>query len=256
MIKPIAKVEICTYSLHSVQVAERAGAHRVELCSSPWDGGTTPSGGMVKAAIEQTSIEIHAMLRPRGGDFCYNSIEKDTIKYELDNLLTAGVHGIVFGALLPNGDPDVSILEEVKKMAGNVSVTCHRAIDVARDSVEMVQVLSDIGFTRILTSGEKNKAIDGLDTLAKMVQKANGRIEIMAGSGVNSQNCLSFLQIGCDAVHLSARKFHHGLMEFKKPGISMGGIDGVSEFDVFYADEEEIMQVLMLVKSGKLKVES
>lgn len=243
------KVEICTYSLLSVQVAERAGANRVELCSSPWDGGTTPSGGLVKAALSQTSIEIHAMLRPRGGDFCYTRLEKDTIRYELECLLKAGVHGIVFGALLPNGDPDILFLQEIKNLAGDVSVTCHRAIDVARNTVEMVDMLAKIGFQRILSSGQKNKAIDGLETLAEMVAISNNRIEIMAGSGVNATNCHEFLQIGCHAVHLSARKTVHGLMEFKKPGISMGGVEGVSEFDVFFADEKEVSQTVEKVMS-------
>jgi len=238
------KVEICTYSLHSVQVAERAGAHRVELCTSPWDGGTTPSGGLVKAALSKTSIEIHAMLRPRGGDFCYSPLEKDTMRYELESLLQAGVHGVVVGALLPNGDPDIPFLQEIKQLAGDISVTCHRAIDVARNTVEMVDVLADIGFQRILSSGQKNKAIDGLETLAEMVAVSNNRIEIMAGSGVNANNFLEFLQIGCHAIHLSARKTVHGLMEYKKPGISMGGVEGVSEFDVFFANEEEIRQII------------
>lgn len=249
MFSSIPKVEICTYSLLSIQIADRAGAHRVELCSSPWDGGTTPSGGLVTAALAETSIEIHAMLRSRGGDFCYSSVEKNTMKYELDSLLESGVHGIVVGALLPNGDPDVQFLQEIKRLTGEISLTCHRAIDVARDSIGMVDVLAELGFQRILTSGQKNKAIDGLETLSQMVEISKNRIEIMAGSGVNSENCLDFFKIGCHAVHLSARKTVRGLMEFKKPGISMGGLEGVSEFDVFFANEEEIGEIMKKVES-------
>ncbi len=245
----LSKVEICAYSLLSVQVADRAGAHRVELCSSPWDGGTTPSGGMVKAALKESSIEIHAMLRPRGGDFCYSPLEKETIRYELDQLLEAGVHGIVFGALLPSGDPDLAFLQEIKNRVGAVPLTCHRAIDVARDSLEMLEYLIQIGFTRILSSGERNKALDGLENLVQMVEKSKNRIEIMAGSGVNASNCTEFLKIGCHAIHLSARKSVHGLMEFQKSGISMGGIEGVSEFDVFFANEEEIRRVVEIVST-------
>lgn len=246
----IPKVEICSYSLFSVHAAEKGGAHRVELCASPWDGGTTPSGGLVKAALATSKIEIHAMLRPRGGDFCYSSTEKDTMKYELEELMNAGVHGVVVGALLPNGEPDVSFLSEIKKMAGNTALTCHRAIDVAKDTVGMVALLVELGYQRILSSGQKNKAIDGLETLASMVQIANKRIEIMAGSGVNSENCLRFLEIGCDAVHLSARKVVPGEMQYKKPGISMGGVEGVSEFDVFFADESEIRKTVYNIVSS------
>lgn len=244
----LPKLEVCAYSLFSCVAADRAGAHRVELCTSPWDGGTTPSTGLVKAVKASTSIEVHAMLRPRGGDFCYDSMEKDTIRYELEALIEAGVNGLVIGALLPNGDLDVAFLEEIKKNAGNLPVTCHRAIDVARDTIGSVEILKEIGFTRILTSGQKNKAIDGLETLAQMVEKSTNEIEIMAGSGVNEHNFQQFLAIGCHAIHLSARKSKRGLMEFQKPGISMGGLDGVSEFDVFYADQTVLRGIIDRMK--------
>ena len=244
------KVEICAYSLISVLSAEKGRAHRVELCASPWEGGTTPSSGLVRSALELSTIEIHAMLRPRGGDFCYSQLEKDTMKFELEELLRLGVHGVVVGALLPNGDPDVAFLREIKQLAGSTSVTCHRAIDVARDTLGMVEVLADLGFQRILSSGQKNQALDGLETLASMVQIANQRIEIMAGSGVNSKNCLEFIKIGCNAVHLSARKVVPGQMEYRKPGISMGGVEAVSEFDVFFSDEAEIRATVYKVDSS------
>ncbi|MEY2793946.1 MAG: hypothetical protein RJA76_1938, partial [Bacteroidota bacterium] len=169
--------------------------------------------------------------------------------YELDQLLEAGVHGIVFGALLPSGEPDISFLQEIKNRVGAISLTCHRAIDVARNSLDMLDVLIQIGFQRILSSGEKNKAIDGLENLKQMVEKSKNRIEIMAGSGVNSENCLEFIKIGCHAVHFSAKKTIHGQMDYKKPGISMGGIDGISEYDVFFASEEEIRRVVEIVGS-------
>jgi len=244
----VPKVEVCAYSLFSCMAADRAGAHRVELCTSPWDGGTTPSSGLVKAVKSNTSIEVHAMLRPRGGDFCYDSLEKDTIRYELESLIDAGVDGIVIGALLPNGDLDGTFLEEMKRKVGDLPITCHRAIDVAKDTIGSVGILANLGFTRILTSGQRNRAIDGLETIARMVEVSNNRIEIMAGSGVNEDNYQQFLSIGCHAIHLSARKSKRGLMEFQKPGISMGGLEGVSEFDVFYADQTVLTGIINRMK--------
>ena len=101
-------VEVCAYSLFSCLAADRAGANRVELCASPYEGGTTPSTGLVKQVLAHTSIEVHAMLRPRGGDFCYDASEKQTMLAEASDLVAAGVHGLVVGALLPNGDLDVA----------------------------------------------------------------------------------------------------------------------------------------------------
>jgi len=100
---PGVSVEVCAYSYISCLAADRAGANRVELCASPWEGGTTPSGGLLSQVLAQTNIEVHAMLRPRGGDFCYDSYEKDTMEAEAMALIEAGVHGLVLGALLPNG---------------------------------------------------------------------------------------------------------------------------------------------------------
>ena len=233
-------VEVCAYSLESCLAASRAGAQRVELCASPWEGGTTPSAGMVEQALKQTSLEIHAMVRPRGGDFVYSEMEKQTMLAEARALVAQGVHGLVVGALLPSGDLDYDFLVKFRKIADGCELTCHRAIDVSRDPLRVMEDLIQLGFNRILTSGGKNKALDGLENLAEMVSAAKGRIQIMAGSGVNPMNCLDFVQIGVDAIHLSARTTRNSEMEYRRPGISMGGVSEISEFEVAYSSEEII----------------
>lgn len=243
-------VEVCAYSLFSCIAADRAGADRVELCASPYEGGTTPSTGLVKRVLSDTSIQVHAMLRPRGGDFCYDSTEKQTMLAEAADLVAAGVHGLVVGALLPNGDLDVDFLADVRRVAAGVELTCHRAIDVARDPLEVMEGLIDLGFVRILSSGQKDKALDGIDVLAEMVERAAGRIQIMAGSGVNPQNCTFFKQIGVNAVHLSARTVRNSLMEYRRPGISMGGVAEISEFEVALASEEIIRQTIQQIRAN------
>ncbi len=243
------KVEVCSYSLFSCLSADRAGANRVELCGSQWEGGTTPSLGLVKASLASTSLEIHTMLRPRGGDFCYDPQEKDTMLFEIESLLKAGVHGIVVGALLPNGDLDSNFIQRIKQEVGNLPLTFHRAIDVSRDPLGVLEGLIDIGFTRILTSGCKNKAIEGMEMIGDLVHTSKGRIEIMAGSGVSPMNCLDFVSVGVDAVHLSARTTKDSLMEYRRPGISMGGVSEISEFEIAYSSEEIIRETIQKIQS-------
>lgn len=241
-------VEVCAYSLYSCLAADRAGAQRVELCASPWEGGTTPSAGLVEQALNLTSLEIHAMVRPRGGDFVYDETEKQTMLAEARALVAQGVHGIVVGALLPSGDLDIEFLREFRKIADGRELTCHRAIDVSREPLEVMEQLIAIGFNRILTSGCKDKALDGIENIAELVAAAKGRIQIMAGSGVNPMNCLEFVQVGVNAIHLSARTTRNSKMEYRRPGISMGGVAEISEFEVAYSSEEIIRAAIYKIQ--------
>jgi len=241
-------VEVCAYSLESCLAADRAGADRVELCASPYDGGCTPSAGLVKAVIAGTSLEVHVMLRPRGGDFCYDDFEKQTMLEDANELIRSGVHGLVVGALLPNGDLDVPFLQDLRNRVGNFPLTCHRAIDVSREPEVVLEQLIELKFQRILTSGQKNKALEGIENIAQLVAKSAGRIEIMAGSGVNPQNCRQFIDIGVDAVHTSARTVRDSAMDYRRPGISMGALTEVSEFEIAYASEALIRETIQQVR--------
>lgn len=241
-------IEVCAYSLFSCLAADRSGAQRVELCASPWEGGTTPSAGLVEQALRMTTLEIHAMVRPRGGDFVYDGSEKQTMLAEARSLIAQGVHGIVVGALKPNGDLDVEFMQEFREIAGDRQLTCHRAIDMSRDPIQVMEELIGIGFNRILSSGGKNKALDGIENLAALVAASKGRIQIMAGSGVNPMNCLEFVQIGVDAIHLSARTTRNSHMEYRRPGISMGGVSEISEFEVAYSSEEIIRAAILKIQ--------
>lgn len=245
---PTVAVEVCAYSLFSCLAAHRAEANRIELCASPWEGGTTPSQGLVKLVLEQTSPHIHAMVRPRGGDFCYDATEKDTMEAEAISLVQSGVHGLVLGALLPNGDIDFDFMHRIRRAVGPISLTFHRAIDVSFDPLAVIEALVELGFNRILTSGQHDKAMDGIENIANMVLKADGRIEIMAGSGVNPQNCLIFLGVGVQAVHLSARTTRKSDMDYRRAGISMGGVQSISEFEIAFASEALIRETVQKIR--------
>ena len=178
----------------------------------------------------------------------YDETEKQTMLAEARSLIAQGVHGIVVGALKPNGDLDVEFMQNFRKIAGDRELTCHRAIDVSRDPIQVMEELISLGFNRILTSGGKNKALDGIENLAELVAAAKGRIQIMAGSGVNPMNCLDFVHIGVDAIHLSARTTRNSEMEYRRPGISMGGVAEISEFEVAYSSEEIIRAAILKIQ--------
>jgi len=169
--------------------------------------------------------------------------------HEIESLLKAGVHGIVVGALLANGEIDYPFIRQIKQEVGNIPLTFHRAIDVSKNPFEVLNALIELKFNRILTSGCKNKAHEGIEMIADLVQKSQGRIEIMAGSGVNPINCLDFISAGADAVHLSARTTRDSLMEYRRPGISMGGITEIPEFEIAYSCEEIIRETIHKINS-------
>ncbi len=233
-------LEINVYSLESAINANLAGADRIELCSSMWEGGCTPSQGMIQAIQEKTTIPIHAMLRPRGGDFTYSDSEKYVIQKELDSLMEVNVSGIVTGILNPAGKLDKNFIKILLKQAPKLEWTFHRAIDMTLDTEKVILELQDLGFTRILTSGKHNKAIDGLANLEKWVNIPNRTIQIMAGSGVSPENMIQFLSIGVDAVHMSAKRSRDSKMVFRNNKVSMGGSPGISEYLVYYSDLEII----------------
>jgi copper homeostasis protein len=139
-------------------------------------------------------------------------------------------------------------MQEFKEIAAGRELTCHRAVDVSREPLEVMEQLIAIGFNRILTSGCKDKALDGIENIAELVAAAKGRIQIMAGSGVNPMNCLEFVQIGVDAIHLSARTTRNSEMEYRRPGISMGGVAEISEFEVAYSSEEIIRAAISKIQ--------
>jgi copper homeostasis protein len=188
-------VEICAFSLESCLIAQRAGANRIELCGGMFEGGTTPSAGLIRMATQSIKIPIYVMIRPRGGDFCYSETEFEVMKTDILLAKNLGTNGLVFGILNPDGTVDSGRNKELIELAKPLGVTFHRAFDVSREPFEALESIIECGFERILTSGQKNTAIEGKGLLAELVKKANHRIEIMAGSGVNAQNAVELWQL-------------------------------------------------------------
>lgn len=200
------KLEVIAFDIESCISAQKAGANRIELCANPFEGGTTPSYSFIKAAHEVLKIDLFVMIRPRGGDFLYSSEEFDMMKNDVAICKQSGVDGIVTGILTKEGKVDKQKCRELVELAYPMYCTFHRAFDRVRDSKSSLEDLIDIGFERILTSGLRPKAMEGADTIASLITQSAGRIILMPGSGINSENILELEKItGAHEFHTSAR---------------------------------------------------
>ena len=156
------KTEICINSPESAVAAQQGGADRVELCANLLEGGTTPSLGAVKLARERIEIGLHVIIRPRGGDFLFNEFEVETMKEDIVAIKACGADGVVIGSLLPDGTIDRPQIETLIKLARPMSVTFHRAFDMCQDPAKSLEELIDMGVDRVLTSGQEESVIEGI----------------------------------------------------------------------------------------------
>lgn len=244
--KPI-ETEVCAYSLESCDAARRGGATRVELCSGPAEGGTTPSAAAMKLAREIEGLQLSVMIRPRGGDFLYSDREFEQMKLDIEYARECKADGVVIGLLTSEGKVDTERTAELVRQAHPMQVTFHRAFDMACDWEEALEDIISTGCHRILTSGCRNTATEGIDILRDVVKKAGGRIEIMAGSGVNPSNAVTLAETGVNALHFSAKAVRDSGMKFRNPNVSMGGNTSIGEYDIAFSDPETIRQIVSIL---------
>lgn len=195
-------LEVCVDTIEGATTAAQNGADRIELCAALSEGGLTPSLGLMAAAA-QLPVPAYAMIRPRSGDFQYSPLEKSLMLQDVQAAEDAGLAGIVIGATNEARELDQSFLMEALSGTG-LKATLHRAIDTVDNYDLAVDAAIELGFERILTSGKALKADQGLDCLARAVERAKDRIFIMAGSGVNAQNAAHILsQTSVNELHAS-----------------------------------------------------
>jgi copper homeostasis protein len=247
------QIEVCTFSIESCLNAQLAGADRVELCAGLLEGGTTPSYGLMSLAREQLTIEIHAMIRPRGGDFCYDEWEFAQMKHDIGLAKLLGIEGVVLGILLPNGQIDIDRTQQLVALAQPMCVTFHRAFDRASEPFEALEDVIKTGTRRILTSGQQPTALEGIDLLKKLVIQANHRIEIMAGAGVAAANAASLASIGVDALHLTAKSTRAGAMQYHNPNLNMASIATISDHEIVYTDAQKIRELMAALNTLTLE---
>lgn len=200
------QLEICANSVTSAIVAQQGGAHRVEFCQNLEIGGTTPSAGQIRMVRQQLTIGVHVLIRPRGGDFLYTDVEFEEMKADILFCKEVGCNGVVIGLLDVAGRIDRKRTEELVTLAHPMCVTFHRAFDVCVEPFEALEVVIACGCKRLLTSGMKNTAWAGKGLIKKLVEQANGRIEIMPGSGIDEANVVDIARsTGASAFHTSAK---------------------------------------------------
>lgn len=196
-------VEACVDSVASSLAAERGGARRLELCDALFDGGTTPSAGMIAACKSAVSIPVVVMIRPRGGGFVYSDEERDVMLRDIAIARELGADGIAIGGLQSDGTIDFGFVRSLVETARGLPVTFHRAFDFTPDLAASVELLVEAGVQRVLTSGGAPTAAEGAAAIAHLVRQAGSRITVMAGGGIRENNVKSLVSVsGVREVHV------------------------------------------------------
>ncbi|MDF2846801.1 MAG: copper homeostasis protein CutC [Oerskovia sp.] len=239
-------LEIAVQDTDGVRIAAQVGARRVELCAALGaTGGLTPSVGLVEAAVAAAAevagdgvpVEVHPLVRPRPGGFVFSAAELDVQVRDVRAAVAAGASGVVIGALTADGLVDAEAVRALVAAAGGREVTFHRAIDVVEDVTAALDLLADLGVTRVLTSGGAPSSIDGVDRMREMVRHSAGRVQVQAGGGVRPQDVGALVDAGVDAVHLSAKRT---LSDDGGPGGGGGSGYDVTDLDVARAAQDAV----------------
>ncbi len=219
--------------------AEKAGAHRIELCSELAVGGVTPSYGLLKKVMQEISIPVHVLIRPRSGDFTYSSEEFDIMKENIKLCKDLGYAGIVSGILNYNMTVDFQRTEELFQLSKPMSFTFHRAFDWVLDPKAALLKLHKIGVDRVLTSGQEESADHGIELLKDLKELTS--MKIMPGGGINSDNVQLFKEASFEEIHLSATQRKQTI---EVPKISMNSLKHFEETQIAHSDIATIKNIL------------
>jgi len=217
-------LEICCGSIDDALQAQAGGAQRIELCSALFLGGLTPSLGTMQYARQQLKLPIIAMVRPRGGGFCYTDAEFATMERDAETMLAEGADGIVFGILREDGTIDLRRTRRLREIAGAKQSVFHRAFDVTPDPFRALDELIGLGVTRILTSGQQDTVPEGADLIRRLIEYAADRIEILPGGGIKPFNLEDVVaRTGCTQVHMTAFKTVEDRSTHQHQNVTFGG---------------------------------
>ena len=197
-------LEICANSYQSAINAEKGGANRIELCENLSIGGITPNRDLIKHVIEELSIPVNVLIRPRGADFVYNDEEFEQMLNNIEFCKSIDCNGIVSGVLNSNNTIDIERTKQLIETSKPLSFTFHRAFDNVINPIIAINQLINLKTDYILTSGQAETALEGLETLKRLKKEAKGKIEILVGGSVRSSNILKFKKAGFNEVHSSA----------------------------------------------------
>ena len=247
-------LEICVDSVGSAQAAESGGAQRVELCSALSEGGITPSAGLIAATCESLSIPVFVMIRPRAGDFFYSAEEFSLMQQDIEAAKSLGAAGVVLGVLLKNGEVDVERTRELTDLSRPLGVTFHRAIDWAPSMDDALEQVITAGADRILTSGGKQTALQGVDAIARIVSRAGDRVSVMVCGHVRAENIveLEHRTKACE-FHASLRKMSRSPVTYHNQGLSLGepGVDEFARYSVTADDVRDLREAMLQTQVSK-----
>ena len=243
-------IELCVEGIDGFLTAQEAGADRVELCASLVEGGLTPSIATVRAAVKAARIPVHVIVRPRGGDFLYSDAEFTTMVEDIRALRGEGVAGVVIGCLTPDGRIDEARTRALVEAARPMSVTCHRAFDMTADAGEALEALIRCGVDRVLTSGQRDTALDGIAILKRVREQAAGRIVVMGCGALDAGNIRQVRdEAGLTELHFAALKAVPSGMAFRNPHVGMGGTEKDREYELTLTDRDAVRAVIAAAKS-------
>ncbi len=242
-------LECCVDSVESALNAARGGASRLELCGNLPIGGTTPGMALLHRIRKETDIRIHALIRPRFGDFCYSQYELDMMCEEIRTFREEGsVQAVVIGALNADGDLDLKAMEKMMQEAGDMDVTLHRAFDMCRNPVQALEESISLGVNTILTSGQQQSSWAGRELICQMIEQADGRIDIMAGGGVGADVIRKLRPItGGTSYHMSGKITLDSPMRYRKAEVSMG-LPSLSEYEIWQTSEENVRKAIQVLR--------
>jgi copper homeostasis protein len=242
-------VEICCGSLEDAMEAEQGGADRVELCSALFLGGLTPSLGTIVEAKARLKIPVVVMIRPRGGGFRYTQPEMAVMERDTMLACEQGADGIVFGVLNADGTIDEERCRRIRNLIGDRQAVFHRAFDVTPDPFRAMDQLVEMGFTRILTSGQEDTVPEGVSLIKRLIEYAGDRIEVLPGGGIKLTSLRQVVEAtGSKQVHLTAFKTQSDTSVRGRPFVTFGGALYPPEDQYQVADRSLVERVVSTLR--------
>lgn len=236
-------IEVCVDSVASAIAAERGGAQRIELCSDLLEGGITPSVGLLGVVRAKVSIPVHVIIRPRGGDFWYSDAEFDSMERDIEIAKSEGADGVVLGILEQEGTVDVRRTRQLVELARPLSVTFHRAFDMSLDLFRALNDICGTGADRLLTSGGEPECLQGVETIARLVKDACGRMTIMAGGRIGIENASRIIEsTGVTEIHVGLGTPVKSPMLHQNCRLSLGKAQG-REYERMEVLEENVRKL-------------
>ena len=232
---PACVLEVAANSLDSALAAQAGGAGRIELCTALELGGLTPSHGEIALVREQVRLPLYVLIRPRAGDFLYSDGERATMRRDIEACAALGCDGVVLGALDADGDVDMEACSELVMAAGRMGVTFHRAFDLVREPMRALEDIVALGAERVLTSGGKPSALDGVPQIKACIERAGSRLTVMPGAGITPDNIARLAALtGARELHASAKRVLPSGMRYRvADGLGMGAGE-------WRSDEEQV----------------